>query len=66
MKSDQPTGLKSIGFDQFGEYRRQMLDRYDSEKRKGANAPVQVWHGEVAEAEFRKHGCAPSFRKGLE
>jgi len=53
MKSDQTTGLKSIGFDQFGEYRRQMLDRYDSEKRKGANAPVQVWHGEVAEAEFR-------------
>ncbi len=31
-----------------------MLARYDSEKKKTANDPVQVWHGEVAEAEIRR------------
>ena len=54
MKSDSSSTFRSIGFDEFQEYRRQMLDKYDSEKRKAANAPVRAWHGEVAEAEFRR------------
>ena len=53
MKSSEPL-IRSMGFDQFQEYRQEMLARYDSEKKKTANDPVQVWHGEVAEAEIRR------------
>jgi hypothetical protein len=54
MKSDQDSTIQSVGFDEMLAHRQEMLDRYAVEKNKSKNAPVQVWHGKVAEAELRR------------
>ena len=56
--SDKPSPLKpqwqNQGWKQFLAARDEMLSAYDIAKNKGVKSPVQVEHGRVAEAQFRK------------
>lgn len=46
-------GFPSQGWRQFHTARKEMLSAYDAAKEKGRKHKVEVYHGKVAEAEFR-------------
>ena len=46
-------GLLSQGWKQFRTARKEMLSAFDAAKEKGKKHEVEVYHGRVAEAEFR-------------
>ncbi|MFC1936288.1 DUF6602 domain-containing protein [Chloroflexota bacterium] len=54
VKGRLKTEFPSQGWKQFLVIRKQMLDRYEDAKTKADIHKVKVYHGKVAEAEFRK------------
>jgi hypothetical protein len=52
-QENPPARVGTQGWQQFLTAKKEMLDAYDSAKKKGAKRKVQTLHGKVAEAEFR-------------